>query len=58
MERVIDCPCCKDSDSCFEEVRKILWKLTTFLKFPGFICGIFANNDKRETNKRLKRTIS
>ena len=41
MERVIDCPCCKDTDSCFEEVQE------TFSSFICFKCG-FMNDSRFE----------
>ena len=37
MERVIDCPCCKDSDSCFEEVQE------SFSSFMCFACGFMSD---------------
>ena len=38
MERVIDCPCCKDLDSCFEEIQK------DFSSFMCFACGFMSDS--------------
>ena len=38
MERVIDCPCCKDADSCFEEVQE------NFSSFICFKCGFMSDS--------------
>ena len=38
MERVIDCPCCKDIDSCFEEVQE------NFSSFICFKCGFMSDS--------------
>ncbi len=37
MERVIDCPCGKDKDSCFEEVQE------NFSSFMCFACGFMSD---------------
>ena len=46
MERVIDCPCCKDSDSCFEEVQ------VEYSSFMCFKCGFMS--DSRFENDSLR----
>ena len=38
MERVIDCPCGKDTDSCFEEVQE------HFSSFMCFACGFMSDS--------------
>ena len=38
MERVIDCPHCKDTDSCFEEVQ------VEFSSFMCFKCGFMSDS--------------
>ena len=54
MERVIDCPCCKDSDSCFEEVQE------TFSSFICFKCGFMSDSrfekDSLQTIENEKST--
>ena len=54
MERVIDCPCCKDSDSCFEEVQE------QFSSFICFKCGFMSDsrfeNDSLQTIENEKST--
>ena len=44
MERVIDCPCCFDVDSCFEDVQE------TFSSFMCFNCGFMSNSNYTEDN--------
>jgi Zn ribbon nucleic-acid-binding protein len=43
MERVIDCPHCKDTDSCFEEMQE------QFSSFMCFACG-FMSDSRFEKN--------
>ena len=43
MERVINCPCCKDTDSCFEEIQE------QFSSFMCFKCG-FMSDTRFEKN--------
>tara|TARA_R100000008_G_scaffold48046_1_gene28514 strand:+ start:221 stop:670 length:450 start_codon:yes stop_codon:yes gene_type:complete len=54
MERVIDCPCCKDNDSCFEEVQP------TFSSFMCFKCGFMSDTrfkkDSLQTIENEKST--
>ena len=54
MERVIDCPCCKDSDSCFEEIQK------DFSSFMCFACGFMSDTrfekDSLQTIENEKTT--
>ena len=54
MERVIDCPCCKDTDSCFEEVQE------TFSSFICFKCGFMSDSrfekDSLQTIENEKST--
>ena len=54
MERVIDCPCCKDSDSCFEEIQK------DFSSFMCFACGFMSDSrfekDSLQTIENEKST--
>ena len=38
MERVIDCPCCFDTDKCFEEVQE------TYSSFLCFNCGYMSDS--------------
>lgn len=38
MERVIDCPHCKDTDSCFEEIQE------DFSSFMCFSCGYMSDS--------------
>ena len=54
MERVIDCPCCKDTNSCFEEVQP------TFSSFICFKCGFMSDSrfekDSLQTIENEKST--
>ena len=54
MERVIDCPCCKDADSCFEEVQE------QFSSFICFKCGFMSDSrfehDSLQTIENEKTT--
>ena len=54
MERVIDCPHCKDTDSCFEEMQK------DFSSFMCFACGFMSDsrfeNDSIQTIENEKST--
>tara|TARA_Y100001963_G_scaffold11919_1_gene15062 strand:+ start:5604 stop:6053 length:450 start_codon:yes stop_codon:yes gene_type:complete len=54
MERVIDCPCCKDTDSCFEEVQE------QFSSFMCFKCGFMSDSrfekDSLQTIENEKTT--
>ena len=54
MERVIDCPCCKNSDSCFEEVQE------QFSSFMCFACGFMSDSrfekDSLQTIENEKST--
>ena len=43
MARVINCPCCKDTDSCFEEIQE------QFSSFMCFKCG-FMSDTRFEKN--------
>lgn len=38
MEKVIDCPCCFDTDKCFEEVQE------TYSSFLCFNCGYMSDS--------------
>ena len=38
MERVIDCPCCFDTDKCFEEIQE------TFSSYLCFSCGFMSDS--------------
>ena len=44
MERVVDCPVCYDSDSCFEDMQQ------TFSSFMCFNCGFMSNSIYTEDN--------
>ena len=46
MERVIDCPHCKDTDSCFEETQ------VEYSSFMCFKCGFMS--DSRFENDSLR----
>ena len=54
MERVIDCPCCNDTDSCFEEVQE------QFSSFICFKCGFMSDSrfehDSLQTIENEKTT--
>ena len=54
MERVIDCPCGKDKDSCFEEVQE------NFSSFMCFACGFMSDTrfekDSLQTIENEKST--
>ena len=54
MERVIDCPCGKDKDSCFEEVQD------NFSSFMCFSCGFMSDTrfekDSLQTIENEKST--
>ena len=54
MERVIDCPCCKDTDSCFEEIQE------NFSSFICFKCGFMSDTrfekDSLQTIENEKST--
>ena len=54
MERVIDCPCGKDQDSCFEEVQE------NFSSFMCFACGFMSDTrfekDSLQTIENEKTT--
>jgi len=54
MERVIDCPHCKDTDSCFEEMQK------EFSSFMCFSCGFMSDSrfekDSLQTIQNEKST--
>ena len=54
MERVIDCPCGKDKDSCFEEVQE------NFSSFMCFACGFMSDSrfekDSLQTIENEKTT--
>ena len=54
MERVIDCPCGKDTDSCFEEVQE------HFSSFMCFACGFMSDTrfgkDSLQTIENEKTT--
>jgi len=53
MERVIDCPCCKDSDSCFEEVQP------DFSSFMCFACGFMSDSRfKRDSLQTIENEKS
>ncbi len=47
MERVIDCPCCKDSDSCFEEVQ------VEYSSFMCFKCGFMSDSRFEKDSLRM-----
>ena len=44
MERVITCPHCFDSDSCFEDVQE------TFSSYMCFNCGFMSNSNYTDEN--------
>lgn len=44
MERVITCPHCFDSDSCFEDVQE------TFKSYMCFNCGFMSNSNYTDEN--------
>lgn len=54
MERVIDCPHCKDTDSCFEEMQ------TDFSSYMCFACGFMSDSrfekDSLQTIQNEKST--
>ena len=54
MERVIDCPCGKDKDSCFEEIQE------NFSSFICFACGFMSDSrfekDSLQTIENEKTT--
>lgn len=54
MERVIDCPCCFDTDKCFEEVQE------TYSSFLCFNCGYMSDSRYKigsiQTTENLKKS--
>ena len=44
MERVIDCPICYDSDTCFEDIQE------KFKSYMCFNCGFMSNTAYTEEN--------
>ena len=48
MERVIDCPCGKDKDSCFEEVQE------TWSSYICFRCGYTSNSAYKTDSTELE----
>ena len=53
MERVIDCPCGKDKDSCFEEVQE------NFSSFMCFACGFMSDSRfKRDSLQTIENEKS
>ena len=38
MERVIDCPCCFDTDKCFEDIQE------EFSSYLCFACGYMSDS--------------
>ena len=53
MERVIDCPCCNDADSCFEEVQE------QFSSFICFKCGFMSDSRfKRDSLQTIENEKS
>ena len=47
MERVIDCPHCKDTDSCFEEMQ------SDFSSFMCFKCGFMSDSRFEKDSLRM-----
>ena len=52
MERVIDCPICYDSDTCFEDIQE------KFKSYMCFNCGFMSNTAYTEENSDKVENIS